>query len=275
MKLNNISLPYPVLGIQDDIGGKFSATIKIEKVKRAYSVTVNYILTNVDIEQLVADGKAEYLCEIKCAATKQRVCVSSSEATQQFSIPSNWVCGDIEFSFFVVVTESIIDYSNGEFNEDYLDYTFNLEPGDFLAITHSVHYDAEIEYHRLHALSSFMRIAPGGEDDTEIQFLLNKPYITITLPRALYDDYNEVTFKRPERAAMVHASIVNNALLYALYNMKGDNSEKLWARTIRHKVAHENEFKGLSLDNPEDFYLIANGLLKDPFNRMIEQLKEQ
>ena len=63
MNLNNISLPYPVLGISDDILPLLpEAPISFELSSDNYNYTFDIELhyENKDIQQLIDEGKAEF-----------------------------------------------------------------------------------------------------------------------------------------------------------------------------------------------------------------------
>ena len=61
MKRNNISYPYPVLGIGDDILPRPSITVEpIKADSKNYYVTVKVQMENNDISTLIKNGFAEY-----------------------------------------------------------------------------------------------------------------------------------------------------------------------------------------------------------------------
>jgi hypothetical protein len=78
MKYKNVSLPYPVLGIYDDIYPLLEDDCiqMADPVKTATEYQFRIILKqqNKDISQLVSCGKAEYACEVTCRSTFLRRC---------------------------------------------------------------------------------------------------------------------------------------------------------------------------------------------------------
>ena len=73
MKYKNVSLPYPVLGIHDDVYPLLEdGCVKMEtpvKTVSEYRFGITLTQRNKDITALVAQGKAEYACEVTCKDT--------------------------------------------------------------------------------------------------------------------------------------------------------------------------------------------------------------
>ncbi|MDE0472088.1 MAG: hypothetical protein OXH57_09120, partial [Ekhidna sp.] len=74
------------------------------------------------------------------------------------------------------------------------------------------------------------------------------------------------------------SSIVLNALLIALYNIK-KHEDKFWAEAIMYRIKNEkNTFQNLSIDDPVNVPEIAQQLLGNPISRLltgIDNLEEQ
>ena len=75
----------------------------------------------------------------------------------------------------------------------------------------------------------------------------------------------------PKFSSIIHASLVYNALLYALYNID-DYDDRLWARTLKLRLQTEPRLKGLDLEDPQDAPRIANELLGNPYKRMFDNI---
>ena len=82
MNINNISLPYPVLGISDDVlpvlpddAVRFELTADFKN----YYFKIYLKFDNPDIQFLIDNKKAEFSCEYECARTMMRRCESSPE----------------------------------------------------------------------------------------------------------------------------------------------------------------------------------------------------
>lgn len=116
MKYKNVSLPYPVLGIYDDIYPLLEDDCiqMADPVKTAteYQFRISLKQQNKDISQLVSCGKAEYACEVTCRGTFLRRCYKSSTPQFEITLGRTEVNGRIEFQCFIATCEPISGYSN-------------------------------------------------------------------------------------------------------------------------------------------------------------------
>lgn len=271
MKLNNVSFPYPVLGVKDDVLPMLESDcveIELDKTPDAYVFHITLRQRNKTIEQLIKDGYAEYSCEVDCQRAFLRHSFSSENSSFDIKLLRRNINGRVNFNGFVTVKKSIEEYTNPGFNEDYEDYKFNLDPGDILVAFPQAHFDSDIKFDKLHAAGSFMVIR---EDTTlsQTKFDISGQKIEIVFPSPLYNIFKSGVGDR--FMDIVHSSIVFNALCFALYNI-ADYDDMLWARCINTRIDTEPElapFKELDkLQVPE----LAQILLGDPYTRMFESL---
>lgn len=282
MKLNNVSFPHPVLSCYtDDILPMLeenSIACKVSKQRDEYVFEITLSLNNKDILDLIRSDAAVYACEIDCQKTFYRKCETSKKGHFKFSIPRGSVRGPIVFTCLVIAVREINDYSNKGFNPDYDNQKFSLEAGDLLAAFPQQRYDVDIKYDELKTAGAFMQIRKDETGNPYTWFDISGDKIDIVLPEALYDWYrknigNEIVF-----SAIIHSSIVFNALVYALFNIN-ENSECKWARAIATRLDIEKDkFDGLDIETSEDILKITQILLDDPYKRLfdnIKQIKEQ
>lgn len=276
MKTNNISFPYPVLGVSDDILpilAEDCITVKTSRDALNYYFDVELKYDNPDIKKLIEENYAEYTCEIDCIKTLLRVSQPFKEPSFRVTVPRKSVNGRIDFRCYISVKQNIDNYVNSGFNEDYEGATFNLELGDILASFPSFYYDIDIKYDKLQAASSFMVIREGSNEITKYDFTGNR--IEILLPPPLFKIYqNGVGNKFAE---IIHSSMAYNALICALYNID-NHKETSWAKTILYRLSTEDELIKYAQEDPdgtitiEDIPELATLLLKDPYNRMLNYL---
>ena len=271
MNLNNISLPYPVLGISDDVKpllphDAINVEMNLNNHNFIFDITLKF--DNHDILSLIESKSAEFSCEYECKQTMLRRCEHFSTPNFTITIPRKSVNGRLFFNCFVSVKEHIEDYTNRGFNEDYQGASFNMEPGDILVAFPQCHYDADIKYDKLQAAGSFMQIRESLLHN-EVFFDISGNKIEILLPPKLYSLYCNPIVKGS--AEILHSSIVMNALTYALINIE-NHKETTWAKTIIYRLENEEE---LSMAEIEDISLIpglAQKLLKDPYTRLFNHL---
>lgn len=271
MNLNNISLPYPVLGISDDILPilpEDAVQFSLEADAKTYSFDITLKFDNKDIQRLLDKELAEFSCEYDCSRTMLRYCETSKEPHFIIKLPRHSVNGRLNFNCFVSVKNPIVDYSNRGFNSDYEGFTFNMNPGDILVAFPQFHYDADIRYDKLQAAGSFMQIRESSLHE-EVFFDISGNKIEILLPQSHYQLYCNPLVKGA--AEIIHSSLVLNALTYALLNIES-HEQTTWAKTIYYRLDNEAGFSRLELQEPSNIPMLAQRLLKDPYSRLFNKI---
>lgn len=272
MRFDNYQFPHPVLtNFTDDVNGDPSFEEEINESKDCYSVEIAYNTNNQLLDDYLNNNMAEIICEFNCSGTVYRDSVTANNNTVSFEIRKEDVRGKVSFSNYLVAKKDIIGYSNPNAHSDYNGFTFNIETGDVLVYFGDFSFNAAINYKKLKAVSSFLKI----EERSKIQlaeFDIDDDRIIVKLPEKDYSIYKKQPIAKNEDFAPVfHSSIVFSALIYALQNI--DRYEgKMWADVIYTRLK-EDEFKGLSLDNESgDIIKIAQILLGNPINRLLNGL---
>lgn len=277
MNFNDVSFPHPVLGLGDAIKSKsgFNPEPEIVSGATAYSVTVNCEHDNADLKTLVQNGQAEFFCEATCSNTLYREIFKSNSGQIQFEIPKKAVKGKVFFTCALVAKSPIVNYQNSKAHPDYSGYNFEIETGDILAVFGKFSFNADINYEKLKAVSSFMEVVENTDEKAEFTNVnLNKNKIEVQLPSDQYKLFAADSIsKEPKFAPVFHSSVVFNALLYALYNFDS-YKEMLWAKVIDYRLKNEKkQFENLSLDEKEHIPEIAQRLLGNPFKRLINEIQ--
>lgn len=272
MKFTDISFPHPVLGIGDAIHSQVELdSPEIKSSEDDYEIGVKLKQNNHDIHQLLNSESAEYLCEVTCSNTLYRKSFISDSNKIKFSIPKKAIKGKVEFLCLLVAKENIANYSNSQSHPDYYGYNFDLDKGDVLVYFGEFSFNADIKYEKLKAVSSFMEIVEHS-DLTYTNIDLKKSKIQIGLPSDAYNLYRSESISQESKfAPLFHSSIVLNALLTALYNFE-EHKDYLWAQVIDYRLEHEHQFKNISIEEKENIPEIAQRLLGNPFNRLLEGL---
>ena len=277
MKNKDVCYPHPVLGVGDAVGPKPPVTALISEDGDDFVISISVDFHDADILKLIHDKYAAFVCEIDCPATFYREIFYPQEPNFELRIKRFEVAKRVNIDFTVTAIKEIKDYTNRQFHPDYLGFTFNLEPGDLLALV-KMHYDADIKYDKLQSAGSFMTIVPGHDDKNTIYYLRNSK-IEIQLPKELYNDYR-VSFNGPgKHASIFHSSIVFNALVYALLNYDDeDYGNTLWARTLKYRIELESRLKEYAdvLENkdPQNIMKFAQVLLDNPYKKLLESMHD-
>lgn len=274
MRFNDISFPHPVLGIGDAINSNIElVATEIKSSADVYEISIKLKQDNVDLVNLLAIGKAEYLCEVTCTNTLFRKSITSDSNEIEFLVSKKAVKGRVEFLCLLVAKENIKEYSNSESHSDYNGYSFDLGVGDILAYFGEFSFNADIIYEKLKAVSSFMEIVENS-DLTYTNIDLKKSKIQVELPSEAYKLFQSDSISRePKFSPVFHSSIVLNALLTALYNFE-EHRDYLWAQVIDYRLKNNRQLKNISIEEKENIPEIAQRLLGNPFNRLLEGLNE-
>ena len=277
MKINNVSLPYPVLGNSDDVSPGLpedNIVFSSEQDEENYTFHIVLNYDNEKINQLVMDGKAEYTCEVNCPRTYLRDCKHSATPNFDIVLGRRDVFGRIEFNCYVTVCKAIEGYRNDFQNDDYGDASFDMEPGDILASFWPATYNASLQYDKLYSAGSFMVVLNGG-DASAPWFDANGDTIKVFLPEEMYQQFLPLSQDRNFNE-IFHASIVFNALFKVLSEYK----ESLygtcqWAEAIQYRIDHKPELAGMDIADRSHAYELAQALLANPYKRLFNHLKQQ
>ncbi len=276
MRINNISLPYPVLGNSDDITPLLpDDSIKVEYSfdNDTYTFHISLKLNNQDIIALIDNGKAVYTCEVTCPRTYLRFCEKSSIPEFDIKLNRREVFARIEFACFVTAQDGIEGYRNNGQNEDYGDASFNMEPGDVLVAFPLASYNADLKYEKLYAAGSFM-VVLDGDKTPHTWFDANDDKIKVYLPHNMFEQFRALCNNRNFNE-LFHASIVFNALFKVL----SEYSEKKygyfqWAEAIKYRIDTEEELHQYDINDTSKAYELAQALLKDPYQRLFNHLTQ-
>ena len=271
MNVNDVSLPYPVLGIDDNITPLPITTTSFKADDKKYTFEFNFEAHNPEIQAYIDNGKAEYVCEVNCVSTFLRFCVKSKQPHIKVELKRNEVLNDISLFCAITLNEEIKGYTNKGFHEDYTGYSFDLGPGDLLAFFGEYHYDAGLQYDKLQATKQIMEIKCGRDGD-DIKYNLATDKIEILLPPKLFEDYKENIRHKAAYAHILQASLVFNTLMYALFNID-ENRTTLWARSILYRLANEDALKHFDLDDPEQIPSIVSAILDNPYSELFDCLE--
>lgn len=277
MKNKDVCFPHPVLGVGDAVGPKPPIKAQISEERDYFVINLSVDIHNEDILKLIHDEYAAFVCEIDCPSTFYREIFYPQDTALEIRVKRKDVAKRVNIDFTVTVMKSIRNYTNSEFHPDYQGFSFDLEPGDLLALV-KMHYDADIRYDKLQSAGSFMTIVPGHDANNTVYYLHNSK-IEIQLPPALYDDYR-VSFNGPgKHATIFHSSIVLNALVYALLNYDDEEyGNTLWARTLKYRIELEPRLRMYAdvLENKDPMKIMefAQALLDNPYKKLLESMHD-
>lgn len=279
MKINQLAYPHPILGRADDITGESEITdLIIEMQNDIYKVSFSILHDNGTITDLIKLGKAKYFCEITCGNTLLREIFSATNNNFELSINRLNVRNKVEFNVFCAAITDLPGYNNPAAHQDYLGFICNLEKGDLLAYFGQFEFNADIQYHKLKAASSFMEIIPHQGDQLYTEYVLDTQKIQIKLAKETYEKFKlDSIGKKKEFAPIIHASLVQTALTIALFNYSKflEMGNCLWAESINHRLKDEQDLNnGSDKIDPDQIPLLVQKLLGNPNERLVECLEK-
>jgi hypothetical protein len=266
---NNSTFPHPVLGLRDDIDSiaDFEYTKTSDALEYIYYIEIK--TDNQSIEKYIVEKKAEYVCEVDCKKTFYRKCITSKTPKFELHIPRNSVHGEVNITLTANAMCTITGYSNSKANEDYNDYEFDLEKGDIMAHYGAVEMQTDVTADEFKAVGSFMQFKKGPEG-AQIDYHTDGDDIVAVIPKEMYEAY-VLRLKGERFRPAIMASVVNEALICALMQMKEDDDRR-WARIISSAPVCEDD--SFPLADVKEAIDLASKILQQPHTKLFTSLCE-
>lgn len=276
MKIANLSLPYPVLGVHDDVAGKYEITgpevsVKLDRTE----IALGHILRNHEIQALLEAGRAEFVVHIHCIRTCYRKSFRSQSANQIITIKSDDLRDKVELEMFVIASQIIQDYRPESAHKDYSGFTFELNEGDILAYGGITNFVAHKQWLASEAVGSFMVLEEGDWKAGPMKVVLERPKISIVLSRDDFRRYKSLA-KARRFDRIFHSALVLPALIYAVTQMidaADAYSDRKWFQVLEDRRTNDPELssEAWEIGNAP---VIAQKLLSNPLDRTLTALVE-
>lgn len=268
MRISDLSLPHPVLGISDDVKGEFEVISQIILGRDSIEIKLEYSLSNQSLEDLIAEDNAEFVTEISCQETIFRDAYKTKSNKQEFSIDSELLRDDVELTHWIVASSDIPDYNQTNANEDYSGSTFNIEKGDVLAYGKAHIFLAEKSWLEFMSVSSFMLIREDERDKGPARYDLHNHQIKIWLAKNDFEKYHK-SRNDPKFSPIFHSAIVLPALIYALSHIMSNTEtyiDRKWYLHLMLRMENDEELRNTKREM-DMVPIIAQALLKNPLDR--------
>jgi len=268
----NKAFPHPVLSDDSDdyIGRKFQAALKfaIDRTNCNPSLHVQCRLSDESLSGLVRSNKAHYVVEIYCARTLLRRITKSNKPDFEIQFERGAVDGRVEINAFVACNKQVNAFHSDNFNPEFgTGASFNLEPGDVLAVQKPIYYWWDTEQVRpigtVFELVESEQPKPGTFsvlwDEEKIQIRVRKDAMQGI------ESLRRTEEKKPMLLMSVYfPTLIETLRVMADPDADDDHGEKKWFRAIQHKISE----KGISLSD-SDFLKHAQELLGLPLTGII------
>ncbi len=267
MRYNNRHFPHPVLGIEDDIVGEFSAELTFKSDKENITLSSTFRLNEQYIQKLLDNGKAYFLIQVYCSGTMYReVFKTKSSLPEPIKIPSFKLKGEVEVHFFICAVNDIDDFFSTNFNTEYKGTKFSIQKSDLLAYGGKAKFTANKSPEELKSVSALIRIKNSHQKNHPMWNEYDGEKIEIMLCEEEYNNY-QVVLKNKVFHNLLHSSIVLPALIDALYYIDlpegKDCVDKRWYKELR-RIKAESKV--------HDCLRIAQNILEQPNERNFSTL---
>lgn len=267
MKYNNRLFPHPVLGIEDDISGEFSAEMTYKSDKDYITLAMNFKLLEEALHSLIKESKAGFLIQIYCRGTMYReVFKTNSTIPDPIKIPSEKLSGEVEAHFFVYAEADIKSFSSKNFNSEYGKTAFSIERSDILAYGGKAKFIANKSPEELKSVSSLIRVKNSHKMSKPMYNEYEGEKIEIMLCEEDYESY-QLSIKNSVFVNLIHGCIVLPALVDALHFLDKEEAKEFEERRW-YKALSELKLKS----RIKDPFQIAQNILDQPTERAFETI---
>lgn len=273
MNINrNRSFPYPVLGYRKGLDSKASATLSPSTDAENYYWNIAIEHDNDDIDELVKEGKAKYVCEVDCLSTYYRNTFSPDPSGDPrvivVKVPKTEVGGRVNLVVTALAVSPIVSYHNSKSRGIYTQYSFDVEVGDILAIFDEWDINLDIEAKNYKRITSLIQLSLSDNDEIEID-LNDSKHIVIEIPRSTFGDHMD-KLKNPFFKPALLSSLVFEALVKAFQHFS-EHTEKTWARVLELKTTTDYGYQNLAEslnDDPDLAFELTRKVLEDPYAKL-------
>lgn len=223
MAASNKSYPFPVLGNEDDIEGRFEPTLSCALSPDSVSIESRLDLENDTIERLIDQGRAAFFIEIECGSTFYREIYKKHEQDVKIDIDTMELRDRVDVAFYVCATADMEDYNPAGIHPELAGEPISVEKGDVLADGGGGSFMADKTFDPLKApVSSFMRVKKGNNKEEPMSIDYGDDQIIIRLSK---DDYEKYEYACNYAPSTLHSSLVLPALVDALYTIEHDGGK--------------------------------------------------
>ena len=281
MNITNRLFTYPVLSDEKDDYKKSIFHVDYEQsmqgvnsLKLVFDITMNCC----DLEQLIVNGKADYVIHLECSTTAYREVIHSVSKHIEHIIPIGRINGSVDAVAFIILKKSIKDYYISDWVEDYGNPIPNLTVGTILAYQNLSSLEVTKDYEEFTNAGSIFSIYKRiTEEDCPAEINLDSTKIRIGLSTKDYDVY-AVYSGKTELQSLFHSMLVLPALVYVFEELKQEGGEE----TYHNKewfLALEKAYskRGISfmdeVVNPEKTsYQLAQEAMELPISKAFSQI---
>ena len=272
--------PHPVLSpLGDDIApNAFDFRLDVWPEHQRWLLGVEVPDSDATLHRHIRSGKAHYLLHVECKRTYFRQAFTSLQPKFEIPISGDLLFGLVEVSLLVIAAKDIDKYRHPGQHADYGTNTFDVNPGEPLAVAQSQSFEAFLEADPILKLSSIIDIKKGEEYLRVMKVNCFGDRIVIELPPPEYLHYRAMRDDLAIRGLLA-TTVILPALLDGLFFLRTPGLDldefkaaHRWSRCVLGRldrmeidVTHANAESSICLQ-------AAQALLREPLRRSLEDL---
>ena len=280
MQINQRLYPHPVLAwfCDDYPKGIFQPSLQVTPNQSFFRLVLVCKTSSKALRALIAEKRAAYCIHVECSSTRFRSAFVSYVEGFEIDIPVSDLDGKVEVSRAIVCTSGIKNYSCEELHLDFSGRSFDLSPGDVLAVAETVEFPAIKKDDELAKLPSIFAISKSLEpipEDFDVDIGGQK--ISVLLAPDLHKKFLDLNAGVAMKSTLC-ASILTPALIHALEHIRnieeiGDLFDKRWFNVLRKRM-QDFDIDALKLkESAESSPTIANKLLGNQLSKSFDELE--
>lgn len=273
MKLSQRSFPHPVVGNNDDVpGAAFQASVIATSDSKNYYLALTVNSSSVTLNNIIKKEKATYTAHIECSNTLYRRAFSFRETSKTLTISKEDLNDTVELNVLICATKKMSGYTIEGSHLDYGSSTFEISPGDILAISESYTFPAENDFDSMNRVGAIMTIKESTlETENPMCLDPNGDKIVVLLSKADFHEYKTIRSGNENLAGPLTCAIVLPALMQAIEILRAADEEQAdfpyrWMRVLNDRLTAA----GLK---DEDILVAAQKLLELPIKRALAETR--
>ncbi|MCH7883366.1 hypothetical protein IIA95_03045 [Patescibacteria group bacterium] len=273
MKIDNFSLPHPILRPDGNVKGNFSTHVKVNVKKNEVRIVADMILTNDVLKNFIEEKKVAFGLDISCKYTIYRESFTSFDKKMEILIPAAKLRDTTEVNCFLVAVKDIQNYKN-EYREDIYDNRdFNLSKGEILGYSGRDTFEVPKEWEMPEVGGAFFVL--DKHSGKEVKYELGSDPILIKIPKKDFQVMHDI--KKNERMkAVFYTLYAYPAMLYVLSEIFGERKDmyehRKWYKRL-HEILSSSQFRQLS-QNQEESPKIAQMIFQYPLTNSINDIEK-
>lgn len=272
MRLSSRSFPHPVVGNGDDVpGAEFQAAYDFSSDKTTFYLKVSVACSSRSVARLIEKGRACYTLHVECGNTLYRRTYDFTADAHEVALPATEVHDNIEVNTFARATQAVPRYKVEGAHDDYGDATFDVRPGDILAVADGQVFDASQKADPLRRVGALMVVEQSPEaGEHPLRHDPGTDKVRILLCEADFLAYQQMKAV-PNLTSHLTTTLVLPVLVQLLHDLPDEENpgEPKWATLLRQRLA------ALALPGSADNLEKAQRLLELPIRRALVSAKTQ